>query len=274
MFRALNNLWLLYCHERSRGLYDNALAIACALGDDLVQAHCLRLINLIEPHGEFSEYCLRKAAAIFHDRQCFDHSAYCVNNYLLRRILSGSESVFDDYLRLLNDSVAHIEGARGLSIIYNNAGVAGMLEGRYSEAVEVLDNGRRAPGPELTRVGIIANLLMAKQLDDQTITDHDILRCLAMYRDIDVRYTYQRANILYNLLALSSGYLGAKEALTEEIRRFDLDNREDFIQDDGSFRILLSATGRGQKLDETTLNRRQRFTYRHGFLPIVHHTWL
>jgi hypothetical protein len=273
LFKALTNLWLLYCRERDRGLFDNSLAIACALGDDLVQAHVLRFINLIEKPNVFSEYCLKKATTTFIERHCFDHANYCVNNLLMGKFFSDDEFAYR-YTELIEGSASYINNLRGMSIIYNNAGVAFMVENRYHDSLELFDRGLKLPSIPLHRISIQVNRLIAQRLLGDNVSKDEIINVADnALQVIDNKYEYQIANILLNLLNMRSNDDDVRKYILRKLSENGfIENNK--IPSSDSLCNLLSRLNiiSGKEYDLPGL--RGRFSKRFGFVPIIHHTWL
>jgi len=274
MFKALNNLLLLYARERSRNLLDNSMAIACALGDKLLQAHCLRYVNLIEQPGPFAEFCLRGAAQRFKAEECYDHANYCLNNMLVGRFYSEI-STAEDFRRLIEESASLIPNFRGVGIIYNNAGISHLFDGRLEEAVELFEAGMSKPNMLLHQIGLEVNRIIAMRLDGYLPDGEEVLRLAERAKNrIDSRYRFQLAEIYLNLL------LAVKEGseIARDLRRI-LEEGE-FLADPQvltggqSLRVLLGKLGFRNTPEQAPPGLRGKFVQRYGFAPIMHYAWL
>lgn len=275
LFRALNNLFLLYAKERSRGLLDNSMAIACALGDPLLQAHCLRYINLIEQPGPFAEFCLRGAAERFTVAECYDHANYCVNNLLVGRFYSDQPSA-DDFERLIGESSELIPNFRGVGIIYNNAGVAHLIEGRPEEARRLFDRGLQKPNMPLHAVGLKVNRMIAEWLAGGQPSESAIIQAAEQAsRQIDPRYRYQLASIYLNLLRLSGdGQSDAAQFLFARLNDSGLLEDPQVTGDTHSLYAILCHLKLAAGSGGAHPGLRGRFISRHALVPIIHYTWL
>ncbi len=274
LFKALINLWLIYCRERSREIYDNAMAIAVALGNDLVQAHALRFISLIEKPGPFSEYCLKKATSIFNNYECYDHANYCVNNLLFDYFYRDNPFSYE-YIQLIENSSKHIQNLFGLSIIYNNAGVSLLVEGNYPEAAKYCDEAINNPGMALHMCGIRTNKIIARYLGGEHIQDSEIYELAEeTINKIDHRYEYQMANILFNLLKAAKQYGDAWDHILEIIKNKDYLNNVTITKSHSTLMYQLSTMGLVSGIYELDRGIRGVFIEKTGFVPIIHKTWI
>jgi hypothetical protein len=267
------NLWLLYCNERSREIFDNSLAIASALNDEIVQAHCFRLINTVHPHGAFSDQCLRRAAKVFSDRGLYNFANYCLNNALVGRFYEDF-SPTTEFSELVDRSAANIPNFEGLSILTSNAGVAQLIAGHVGKAISLFDSASALPAMPLHRFSAEVNGIIARYLEGELPDRDKVLRLArALTLQIEPRYRHQIANLLLNLRLAVTSDKEASAEIDEILRGTGSLHDEHVVGEISSLRIAASRAGllRGNLIDQPGV--RGRFIMRYGFVPIFHHTW-
>ena len=272
--KVFSNLWLLYCMEGPRELWDNTMAIASSLNDPLMQAHCFRMINTVEPHGSFSDQCSRKAAAVFHDNEIHDFASYCMNNAFVGKFYSD-ESVAKEFSDLAFASNETIEGFLGVALIMNNAGVAHLVDGQHAEAIEWFKRAAAQPSSKLHLLTIKINLAIALFLEGEDTSDAELIKLArSVIRQIEPQYKYQIANMLLNLKLLAQNRKNLREQIGLMLIETGLLD-DDVVKKDHSTLGALAA--RVELLDfdvQPGFGRRADFILRHGFVPIIHHAWL
>jgi hypothetical protein len=272
--KVFANLWLLYCREEGRDLFDNSMAIARALEDELMQAHCARLINTVEPHGSFTDQFSRLAAKTFFDRGMFDFANYCINNALVGRFYTD-EPVAREFTEVIETSAENLDGFQGLAIMMNNAGVAHLIEGDPVGAIAWFERASQQPRWPLHRFGIDVNLMFAHFLEGANPDPQDLLKTArAIVRQVDGRYRHQIAHLLLNLSLLAQPYRDCADELNQIIKQLQILDDPVVIRDRTTLARLASRLGLADLPVETHPGRRGEFIEKHGFVPGFHHTWL
>jgi hypothetical protein len=267
------NLWLLYCNQRSLDVFENSVAIAHALKDELVQAHCFRLINTVHPHGAFSDQCLRGAAKVFTDRGFYNFANYCLNNALVGRFYEEF-SPTTEFLDLVDLSAANIPNFEGLSILTSNAGVAQLVAGHISKAISLFDSAAAMPAMPLHRFSAEVNSVVARYLEGEFPDRDKVLRLArALMLQIEPRYRYQIANLLLNLRLATARDREASAEIDEMLHGMKLLHDEQVVGEGSALKIAAARAGLafGNLVEQPGV--RGRFIMRYGFVPIFHHTW-
>lgn len=272
--KVFTNLWLLYCRETDTQLFDNAMAIAAALGDEVIQAHCMRLINAVHPHGSFTDSCSRRAAAIFMERGLLDYSSYCLNNALVGKFFTFERSSHA-FAEMIDGSFDQLDGFRGLPIMMNNAGVANLIEGNATGALEWFGRALKQPTMPVHRFGISVNAMIAEYIEGGDPAPEKLLRTArAIVRQIDPQYQYHTAHLLMNLSSLARADSDCAREIREILRETGL-LTEPLIVDD---RTTLASLGRQlgllEQKSEFPPGARGAFLERHQLIPNYHHIWL
>ena len=272
--KLFTNLWLLYCEEGPKELLDNSMAIAAHFGDELMQAHCLRMINIVKPHDSFTNHCSHRAAKIFFQHGAFDYANYCINNALVGKFYTD-ESSASDFSDVINGSAEVIAGFRGLAIMMSNAGVAHMIDGDHQSAITWFERAKRHASWPLHRFGIEVNLLIAKFLEgDDPDGDALVKLARAITRQIDKRYKYQIANLLLNIRLLAQRQREAAEELTRILAETRLLEDGVVLKDHTTLRALAAHLKLVEGYHGERTGLRGKFIERYAFVPIFHHTWL
>lgn len=272
--KAFTNLWRLYCSEESKSLFDNSMAIAQHLQNDLIRAHCIRLINTVHAHGSFTDQCSRQAAAIFFDHEMFDFANYCLNNALVGRFYT-LESSTRAFAEMIDDSATNLQGFRGLAILMNNAGVAHLIEGKALDALAWFERAAEQPTLPLHRFGIHVNAMIARYLEGEDPSADDLLRCAkAIVRQVDSRYRHHIAHLFLNLYSLARGDAGCAAALLEMLKGLDVLNTPVIRNDRTTLARVAVRLGLINAPTEEHPGLRGRFIEQHLLVPGFHHTWL
>lgn len=272
--KVLTNLWLLYCQENERGLFDNSMAIAQGLEDELIQAHCLRMINTVHPHSAFTEHCSRRAADIFFQRGMYDYANYCLNNALVGRFYTD-RLVATEFGDVIEASAANLSGFRGLAIMMNNAGVAHMIEGRPAEAILWFERAAKEPSWPLHRFGASVNALFARYLEGENPNSDELVKLArAIDRQVDARYRHQIAHMLLNLYSLAREDAAGRSEILVLLNARQLLNDHVVLNDRTTLASLAVRLGLAAVAVEPHPGLRGRFIERYDFVPGFHHTWL
>jgi len=200
--KILSNLWLLYCEEGPRMLFDNAMAIAKSLDDELMQAHCIRLINTIEPHGAMTDQMLHRAAKTFHEHELYDFSNFSLNNAYVGKFYTD-ETIASAFADVTTASAESIDGFLGRAIMINNVGVAYLIEGDLENASYWFSKVSKEPATPLHSISAEVNLAIAQYVDGSDPDGQHLLKLARKtVRQIERNYRYQTANLILNILRL------------------------------------------------------------------------
>lgn len=271
--KILSNLWLLYCEEGPRELFDNAMAVAKSLDDELMQAHCVRLINTIEPHGTMTDQMLHRAAKVFHEHELFDFSNFCLNNAYVGKFYTD-EKIAGAFADVTSASAESIDGFLGRAIMINNVGVAHLIEGDLETASYWFSKVSTEPASPLHSISAQVNLAITHYVDGSNPDGQSLLKLARRtIRQIERNYRYQTANLLLNLCVLASGQAEATEIqkITSEVGIFN----DPVVTNDHGTLARLAGVANGVELSSNVgPGRRARFIEKYGLIPIFHHAWL
>lgn len=271
--KIMSNLWLLYCDERPRALFDNAMAIAKSLEDELMQAHCIRLINTIEPHGQMTDQMLHRAAKTFHEHGLFDFSNFCINNAYVGKFYTD-EMIANAFAEVTTASAESIDGFLGRAIMINNVGVAYLIEGDLENASYWFSKVSKEPAAPLHSISAEVNLAITQYIDGSDPNGQHMLRLARKtIRQIERKYRYQTANLLLNILRMTSRQPEGIEIhkMASEIGLFD---DPLVMASHGTLARLASVVSGNTQLYDVGPGRRARFIEKYALVPIFHHAWL
>ncbi len=272
--KVLANLWMLYCNEGPRDLFDNAMAIATSLDDELMQAHCARLINTVEAHGPLTDQLLHRAAKTFHEHELFDFSNFCLNNAYVGKFYTD-EKVASSFADVTLASAQSIDGFLGRAIMINNVGVAYLIEGDIPRAFDWFSRVLKEPSAPLHALSAEVNRAIAMYVDGDNLSGQQLVKLARKtVRQVDPSYRYQIANLLLNLSVLSRDQQDASEEVFKIAS--DAGVFQDPIVTSGRSTLgLLAAHAHGHApIAETGAGRRAAFIAKYGLVPIFHHAWL
>ena len=273
-FKAINNLWLVYCEENNRSLYEGSLKFARAIDDEILEGQSLKVSGIFERNRDAVVDNLDKAVGIFNRNKLYDQSVYCTNNLLLTELYRDGAATrrYEALLETVEEFVPQIAAKPS---ILNNAAVAAMQDNNYLAAIDFLNAAESLPKTNLVRLGIGVNSLLAQYFLGMDANVDDVEQVgRSVLRSVDPRYGQQRGLLMFNLLQLlvkQDKKCNGLKALISEAQLYN----------DPKVRApqypLSALVG---ELTGTTLRSlvdwgdRGRFFHNTGFVPIIFNSWI
>lgn len=272
--KVFSNLWMLYCMESPRDLFDNAMAIAKTLDDELMQSHCIRLINTVEKHGSMTDQLLHRAARTFFEHELYDFANFCLNNAYVGKFYSY-EPIASEFADVTLASAESIDGFLGRTIMINNVGVAYLIEGNILAATDWFEKATKQPAAPIHTLGAQVNLAIARYLegDDAECAELNRIARKAV-RQLDPRYKYQIANMLLNLAVLAQRSSTSNDEIVDLLSSTGLLRDTVVTTDHTTLAYLANNLWPSAAVTSPGTGRRADFIARHGLVPIFHHAWL
>lgn len=199
-------LFRVYCLDRCTSDMSDALTLAQDVENDILIAHVFRYANFFPQLSLKTKHdMLYKAASIFEKSNVQDHAIYCTNNLLINQFYTEDVDCMA-FGRMQEQAIYNVPGMVGMSYIFNNSGVAYLYNSRYDEAIECFEKGiPYAKCRPVQKLGLMTNLLIAKECDYRKISTSDILRVFTYVFDQfgTQRLSFLCANFIANALAVS-----------------------------------------------------------------------
>jgi tetratricopeptide (TPR) repeat protein len=271
---AFVNLWLLYCTERDPGLLKQAHGISESLKDSMLEAHVLRLSSMFKKDATNYRAQLDRAASIFTENESPDYAMFCLNNKLVANFYTNDNTV-DDYHLIIEGILPLIPTIRGAEIIYNNAGIAHLIDNRLESAIDLFQKGLALNSQiPVVRLGLLINKAIAHFLSGDDVGNDVRVALNFASRRVDQNYEYQLANAIFNSIAMVDRGSDVWSELIEKAKALNLFQKVETFDDTTSLFDPLSKAGLyGGRLQQHP-GKRGTFISRFGLIPMIYHTWL
>lgn len=282
----------VYCRDEGGKLLSEALALAKYVDNELLTAHVYRYARLMNGVSR-EEACglLQQAQDTFHKYHVEDHALYCWNNRLVSQFYSDRVD-WRQFRDMKNEATFNVPGLVGMSHLFNNAGVAYLVNGYPEEAMECFASGlRRAKDDSrmVQKIAIQCNILITRSYEYQHIDEAEFRRTLNLIIDgMRGRLPFISARYVMNVIAVAfrqSNALG-KELLAEYpiapmvnkgLRNNKMGSRQLITQ----IAVLSSKYPEffiADRIDPPVLDElvgvRKTFIERYGLNPFFFSTWL
>lgn len=290
-FEMMAKLHRVYCNDFGGTDIMDALNIANKLDIDLLKAQVYRYSQFIPNLSrDTQKKLLLEAKNIFSLNGVADHSVYCENNFLVHSFYSDKVNprLFHDLqVRATNE----VPGMVGMSIIFNNAGVAYLYKKDYAEAVSFFTKGLDyAKDRIVQKLGLKSNMLIAKACAYETVDEKEIMRLLdQVFANFNKNYLpFIAANYIINMLliALKQHHELALEILeNQKVYEILSSSLKDDMLGTGSLTyqlVFLNSHFPGTTLINLPAPRkttslsgiRAEFIQQHGYNPMIFNAWL
>lgn len=291
-FRCILRLYRVFCNDGGRTDISEAYNIANELDNEVLIAQVYRYAYFLEGFS-FQEKLdlLDFAYRIFSDNGMEDNAIYCKNNKLVR--LFDTENInINEFLRLQEEAVHNVPGLVGMSHVFNNVGVAHLMNGYPDESITFFDKGLDyAYRPErcIQKLSLLCNRLIANSYCYVNTNETEYFRIMNLIFDnhelLNVPFISARYAVNVVAVALSQ----SKELGMELLTRYDIENLiYQGFQDNilGSGQLLLQLHFLQEKYNIPLLQRikvpskhievtgiRKHFIEKTGFNPFLFSTW-
>lgn len=196
----------IYCCDQSGSDISDVLELQRSLDIDLVKAYIYRFAHFIPGiDRNRQKELLLEATQIFEDNNVADHAMYCENNYLVHSFYSNRVQA-REFRDLQQRAVYEVPGMVGMSIIFNNVGVAYLYNREYSEALTYFRKGLDYSKERMVqRIGLQSNILITKASAYEKIDEKEIRIFLeTVLANFSSRYLpFIAANYIMNILAIA-----------------------------------------------------------------------
>lgn len=205
-FLCMLKLFKVFCYDFGGEDIIEALSLAKSLENEILLAHVYRYANYFTTlDSNKKTLMLEEAINIFHRNDIEDHSIYAKNNLLVNQFYKDSIDV-RAFRTMQQNAIYNTPGLVGMSIIYNNTGVAHLYTGAPELAIEYFIKGQIYSRDHIAQhLGLKTNLLIAKTYNFDEVKENEIRQVMQLCFDnlgID-RIPFIAATCVLNLLSVT-----------------------------------------------------------------------
>lgn len=290
-FECILRLFRVYCNDFGGKDLLEAERIAKEVDNDLLLAHVYRYSNLYINKNSFQKQeQLQYAENIFRENSIEDHAVYCLNNRLIDTFYTQSVNVhpFED---MCIEAINNVPGLVGMSLIYNNLGVAYLYNGYAEEALICFQKGLEYSRDRIVQnLGLKSNMLITKAYLYEPVSEKEIRILINNVFDVMGlnRLPFISANYIINAISIA---LRQHPGLTTDLLQYYpiiklFQNAFDSnILGSGSLsRMILMLKADYSEFQTGNLTYRSdlsvmsgtraNFLQNHGYNPIIFNAWL
>ena len=291
--RCILDLFQVYCNDAGGEAIVEAYQLARELDNEILLAHVYRYAHFLpQCNASDRKDLLTKAQQIFSNNKIEDNAIYCLNNNLIYDFYKDSvnERAFRD---MQQEAINNVPGLVGMSIIYNNTGVAHLYKGEAEDAIDYFSKGLEYARDRLfQKIGLLCNRLIAKDYCFIPVTEIEIRRIVNYIFDTcgTSRLPFITANNIMNILTVAlkqhsglAGDLMAHYPIKSLIKAALIPNQ----MGSGSLALQISVLDSMYKEFNGTMSDieipqllspvsgiRLSFLQRHGYNPAISNAWL
>lgn len=185
-FECVLKLYRVFCNDGGKNDIQDALAIAKRIDNEILLAHVYKFAYFLDNYSLNEKLqLLDQAEKIFSKNNMEDNAIYCLNNKLVRLFDTQSISV-SDFLDLLRNAIHNVPGLVGMSHIYNNVGVAHLMQGYPKESISYFKKGLDyAYRPErcIQKLALQCNEIIARSYLFEKIEEKEIYNLMNVIFD-------------------------------------------------------------------------------------------
>ena len=281
----------IYCCDQAGTDISDVLGLQRSLDIDLVKAYIYRFAHFIPGiDRNRQKELLLEATQIFENNNVADHAMYCQNNYLVHSFYSNRVQA-REFRDLQQRAVYEVPGMVGMSIIFNNVGVAYLYNREFSEALTYFRKGLDYSKERMVqRIGLQSNILITKASAYEKIDEKEIRILLeTVLANFSSRYLpFIAANYIMNILAIAleqHNELGKEIFQNLKVQNIISSALKDNTLGSGSLiRQIIKMQSKFTELDFSIYTKpvnissisgiREEFIMEKGYNPIIFNAWL
>lgn len=281
----------IYCCDQAGSDISDVIELQRSLDIDLVKAYIYRFAHFIPGiDRNRQKELLLEATQIFENSNVADHAMYCENNYLVHSFYSNRVQA-REFRDLQQRAVYEVPGMVGMSIIFNNVGVAYLYNREFSEALTYFRKGLDYSKERMVqRIGLQSNILITKASAYEKIDEKEIRILLeTVLANFSSRYLpFIAANYIMNILAIAleqHNELGKEIFHDPKVQNIISSALKDNTLGSGSLiRQIIKMQSKFTELDFSIYTKpvnvssisgtREEFIMEKGYNPIIFNAWL
>lgn len=208
-FECMLRLFRVFCNDYGGIDLSTSESLAKKLDNNILLAHVYRYANLFSDRdAKIKEEQLYYSEKIFRENNIEDHAIYSMNNRLVNTFYTQHINIHD-FSNMQKEAVNNVPGLVGMSIIYNNVGVAYLYCGHPDEAIRWFTKGLDYSRDRIVQnLGLKTNILIAKGYSFEKVEEREIrLLINTIFDNLGIdRLPFISANYVMNALSLSLRY--------------------------------------------------------------------
>ena len=208
-FECMLRLFRVFCNDYGGIDLNTSEALAQKLDNNLLLAHVYRYANLFSDRdAKTKEEQLYYSEKIFRENNIEDHAIYSMNNRLVNTFYTQHINIHD-FSNMQKEAINNVPGLVGMSIIYNNVGVAYLYCGHPDEAIRWFTKGLDYSRDRVVQnLGLKTNILIAKGYSFEKVEEREIrLLINTIFDNLGIdRLPFISANYVMNALSVSLRY--------------------------------------------------------------------
>ena len=281
----------IYCCDRAGTDVSDVLELQRTLDIDLVRAYIYRFAHFIPGiDRNRQKELLLEAVQIFENNNIADHAMYCQNNYLVHSFYSNRVKA-REFRDLQQRAVYEVPGMVGMSIIFNNVGVAYLYNREFSEALTYFYKGLDYAKERIVqKIGLQSNILITKASAYEKIEEKEIHILLEMVlANFSNKYLpFIAANYIMNIMAIALEHyneFGKEIFYNSKVQSIIYSALKDNTLGSGSLtRQIIILQSKFTELDFSIFAKpdnissisgiREEFIIEKGYNPIIFNAWL
>lgn len=281
----------IYCCDQAGTDISDVLELQRTLDIDLVKAYIYRFAHFIPGiNRNRQKELLLEATQIFKNNNVADHAMYCQNNYLVHSFYSNRVHT-REFKELQQRAVYEVPGMVGMSIIFNNVGVAYLYNREFSEALTYFRKGLDYSKERMVqRIGLQSNILITKASAYEKIDEKEIRILLeTVLANFSGKYLpFIAANYIMNILFIAleqHNELGREIFYNPKVQNIISSALKNNTLGSGSLiRQIVKLQSKFGDLDFSIFTKpinissisgiREEFIMEKGYNPIIFNAWL
>ena len=291
-FLCAVKLMNVYANDSPGSDLKDAYELAKDLNNDLLLAHVYRYVDYFRNIDRKEKIeCLNQAKDIFIANKIEDHAIYCENNKLIQQFYSQHVKV-RDFRKMHEEAINNVPGLVGMSIIYNNVGVAHLYTGNPNAAVDYFNTGLDYAQDRLVQyLGLKCNRLVALDYSLTKIEEKEIRATIGEIVGMfgKEEFSFITANYLLNLLNIVLRQIPeAYKSIVNDYPIFDIVNNAIRINQLGSGSLQAQLSAISSKYSQFEIDQilkvnspgssvsgiRERFVEDNAYSPTIFNAWL
>lgn len=293
--RCISDLFKVYCDDFGGNAIIEAHQLAKELNNEILLAHVYRYAHFLPQYNQMEKReLLRKAQLIFSNNTIEDHAIYCQNNDLIQNFYTDRIDI-RSFRTMQQEAANNVPGLVGMSIIYNNTGVASLYCGEAEDAIFYFKKGLQYSRDRIfQKIGLTCNKLIAQDYCYEKVQENEIRKIINYIFDTcgTKKLPFITANNIMNVLAVA---LKQIPGLTKDlINNYPIKSLlENALMPNqmgsGSLVFQIAILKNRFKEFESSMNKcqfliptqlsptsgiRLKFLQTHGYNPAISHAWL
>jgi len=291
-FQCILRLYRVFCNDGGKKDISETYEIAQSLDNEVLMAQVYRYAYFLD-NFTFDEKIslLESAYNTFIINGMEDNAIYCKNNKLVRQFDTENINI-NEFLSLQEESVHNVPGLVGMSHIYNNVGVAHLMNGYPDESISFFDKGLDyAYRPErcIQKIALLCNRLIAQTYCFNKIDENELFKIMNLIFDNKELMNIPFITARYAMNIVSIALAQSKELGLELIKKYPIKKLvqnafKDNILGSGQLlnQISILNSFYGIYLGDETQNHskyiettgiKKNFLTKTGYNPFIFSTW-